>query len=102
MISGESKGQQLIPPPELTPPSVQHLPLAKRIEIWAQLVDETDALVRAGLRAKIGPEGDLEQAYREWYARGGGMEEHERDLYAGAERLNHQTTERERLSDPNS
>jgi hypothetical protein len=86
MITGDSKGQQLIPPPELAPPSVKHLPLAKRIEIWAQLVDETDALVRAGLRAKIGPEGDLEQAYREWYARR--MEEHERDLYARAERLN--------------
>jgi len=85
MITGDSTGPQLIPPPELAPPSVKHLPLSKRIEIWAQLVDETDALVRAGLRAKIGPEGDLEQAYREWYARR--MEEHERDLYARAERL---------------
>ncbi|MGD9634558.1 MAG: hypothetical protein AB7G28_19035 [Pirellulales bacterium] len=86
MIARESNGEQLIPPPELAPPSVKHLPLEKRIEIWAQLVDETDALVRAGLRAKIGPEGDLEQAYREWYARR--MEEHERDLYDRAERLN--------------
>ena len=78
--------QRLIPPPELAPPSVKHLPLEKRIEIWEQLVDENDALVRAGLRAKIGPEGDLEAAYREWYARR--MEEHECDLYARAERLN--------------
>ena len=52
MIAGESKCQQLIPPPELAPPSVKHLPLAKRIEIWAQLVDEKDALVRAGLRER--------------------------------------------------
>jgi hypothetical protein len=59
----------LIPPPELAPPSVKHLPLAKRIEIWAELVDESEALVRAGLRAKIGPDGDLEAAYRSWYAR---------------------------------
>ncbi len=86
MLTGNSTGQQLIPPPELAPPSVKHLPLAKRIEIWAQLVDENDALVRAGLRATIGPEGDFEAAYRAWYARR--MEEHERDLYARAERLN--------------
>lgn len=92
MIAGESKKLQLIPPPELAPPSVKHLPLAKRIKIWAQLVDEADALVRAGLRAKIGPEGDLEQAYREWYARQ--MEEHERDLYARAERLHRVETVR--------
>jgi hypothetical protein len=67
---------QLIPPPEIAPPSVKHLPLEKRIELWEQLVDESDALVRAGLRAKIGSEGDLEAAYRQWYARQ--MEEHDR------------------------
>jgi hypothetical protein len=98
MIAGESKGQQLIPPPELAPPSVKHLPLAKRIEIWAQLVDETDALVRAGLRAKIGPEGDLEQAYREWYARR--AEENRQDLYAFAERLDRLEAQRINSSAP--
>lgn len=74
---------QLIPPPELAPPSIKHLPLEKRIQIWAQLVDENDALVRAGLRAKIGPQGELQAAYRAWYARK--MDEHERDLYARGE-----------------
>ena len=67
---------QLIPPPELAPPSIKHLPLAKKIELWSELVDEAEALVIAGLRAKIGPDGDLQQAYREWYARK--MEEHDR------------------------
>jgi hypothetical protein len=86
MISGNSTDHQLIPPAQLAPPSVRHLPLEKRIEIWERLVDENDALVRAGLRAKIGPEGDLEAAYRDWYARH--MDDHERDLYARAERLN--------------
>lgn len=76
---------QLIPPPELAPPSIKHLPLAKRIELWEQLVDENEALVLAGLRAKIGPEGDLQQAYREWYARQ--MEEHDRVLIAMLENL---------------
>jgi hypothetical protein len=67
---------QLIPPPELAPPSVKHLPLEKRIELWEQLLDESEALVRAGLRAKIGPNGDLEAAYRAWYSRR--MDDHDR------------------------
>jgi hypothetical protein len=85
MANGSTKLSQLIPPPDLAPPSVKHLPLEKRIEIWAALVDESDALVRAGLRAKIGPDGDLQAAYRDWYARQ--MTEHEQVLYAFAERL---------------
>jgi hypothetical protein len=69
---------QLIPPPELAPPSVKHLPLEKRIELWAELVDESEALLLSGLRARIGPNGDLKAAYREWYARH--MDDHERML----------------------
>jgi hypothetical protein len=60
---------QLIPPPELAPPSVKHLPLEKRFELWANLVDSCEALLIAGLRHRIGPDGDLQAAYREWYAR---------------------------------
>ena len=85
MTVGFSVNSQLIPPPELAPPSIKHLPLEKRIELWAELVDENDALVRAGLQAKIGPDGDLRAAYRQWYARH--MEEHERALFVFAENL---------------
>ena len=60
---------ELIPPPDLAPPSVKHLPLAKRIELWGQLVDDCEALLLAGLRHRIGPDGDLQAAYRDWYAR---------------------------------
>ncbi|MEX2316925.1 MAG: hypothetical protein WD669_07225 [Pirellulales bacterium] len=76
---------QLIPPPQLAPPSVKHLPLEKRIELWAQLVDEADALVLAGLRIKIGPNGDLKSAYRDWYTRH--MAEHDRQQVSFAENL---------------
>jgi hypothetical protein len=79
---------QLIPSPELAPPSVGHLPLEKRIELWAEMVDEADALVLSGLRAEIGPDGDLQAAYRAWYARH--MEEHDRMLTAFATRLSRQ------------
>jgi hypothetical protein len=85
-----SNGSQLIPPPEIAPPSIKHLPLNKRIELWAELVDESEALVKSSLRAKIGPHGDLQAAYREWYARH--MEEHDRYQIALAENL----TRRER------
>ncbi len=86
------KSQQLIPPPELAPPSIKHLPLAKRIQLWAELVDDNDALVRASLRAKIGPTGDLQEAYRQWYTRH--MEEHDRNQIAFLENL----TRRERAA----
>jgi hypothetical protein len=60
---------RLIPPPDLAPPSIRHLPFVKKIELWYELIDEAEALVLSGLRAKIGPDGDLQTAYREWYAR---------------------------------
>lgn len=76
---------QLIPPPGLAPPSVKHLPLAKRIEIWAQLVDECDALVLAGIRAKVGEDGSLKSAYRDWLRRNAAA--HEQALHAMAANL---------------
>jgi hypothetical protein len=66
---------QLIPPPDVAPPSVKHLPLAKRIELWANLVDSCEVFLLAGLRSRVGPGGDLQTAYRDWYARR--MDEHE-------------------------
>ncbi len=78
---------QLIPPPELAPPSVRHLPLEKRIELWAELVDESEAMLLAGLRARVCPQGDLQAAYRQWYARC--MEEHDRQQIRFAESLSH-------------
>jgi hypothetical protein len=60
---------QLIPPPELAPSSVKHLPLEKRIELWSNLVDACEAFLLSELRRRIGPEGDLQAAYRQWYAR---------------------------------
>jgi len=73
---------QLIPPPELAPPSIKHLPLEKRMQLWYELIDESEAFLLAGLRAKVGPDGDLPAAYREWYARH--MEEHDRAQIAFA------------------
>jgi hypothetical protein len=87
-----SQVQQLIPPPELAPPSIKHLPVEKRIQWWATLVDEGDALIRAGLRSRIGEGGNLQAAYQAWYDRY--LEEHDRQLIAFAENL----TRRERAN----
>jgi hypothetical protein len=81
---------QLIPPPEFAPPSVKHLTLDQRIELWANLLDESEALLLSGLRARIGPDGDLEAAYRDWYVRR--MAEHDRMQVQLAENM----TRRER------
>ena len=69
---------QLIPPPELAPPSVRRLPVEKRIELWLQLVDVSEQFVLAGLRKRIGKDGDLRAAYRDWYHRR--MDDHDRTM----------------------
>jgi hypothetical protein len=41
---------------------------AARIARWLDLMRTTDKLLLAGLRRKVGPDGDLAAAYRQWYA----------------------------------
>ena len=76
---------QLIPLPEFAPPSIRHLPAEKRIEIWAELLDESEAILLSGLRVRIGQDGDLKAAYRGWYERR--MEAHDHMLVQLAENL---------------
>ena len=60
---------QLIPPPELAPPSIRHLPAEEKIAIWAQMVDEGDQLVMLSLQDRVGPNGDPQAAFLEWLDR---------------------------------
>ncbi len=60
---------QLIPPPELAPPSIKHLSSEEKIALWAKMVDEGDQLVMASLRRKLGPDGDVHAAFLEWLER---------------------------------
>jgi hypothetical protein len=60
---------QLIPPPELAPPSVKHLPISKRVELWVDLVAAAEEFLLAGLKRKAGPQGDLRMAYQTWFSR---------------------------------
>jgi hypothetical protein len=62
---------------------------AMRIAKWCEAVDASERFLLAGLRRKIGPEGDRKAAYREWYENH--RREHDRIL-------NHLVEEFNRLS----
>ena len=74
---------QLIPPPELAPPSIGHLSVPERIALWVRMVDDGDRLIQAALRREIGPDGDLVAAFRAWLERR--SDEKIRELRAVAE-----------------
>jgi hypothetical protein len=66
---------QLIPPPGYEPQVPKGATPQECIRIWAELMDTCHEFLLAGLRRKIGPQGDLKAAYRQWYAEQ--MEEHD-------------------------
>lgn len=39
----------------------------RNMQVWRQAMEATHELILAGIRNKIGPEGNLEEAYRQWY-----------------------------------
>jgi hypothetical protein len=52
------------PAQPITPPS--KVEIDRRMAEWAQAMELSNAMLMAGLRRKIGPDGDLHAAYREW------------------------------------
>ncbi len=66
---------ELIPPPELAPPIPRGATPEQCIAAWLDLMDACEQFLLAGLRREIGPDGDLQAAYRRWYAEQ--MEEHD-------------------------
>jgi hypothetical protein len=73
-------------PAELAPAVPDGSTVEQRIAMWVDLMNACDALVLAGLRREIGPDGDLKAAYRKWYAEQ--MEEHDRMIFHLAAELN--------------
>ena len=49
------------------PPSSEEC--QRRWAAWHQAMELSHAMLMMGLRQKIGPEGDLQAAYRDWYER---------------------------------
>ena len=66
---------QLLPPPDLAPSLPPCLTAKQRIALWMQLMDACEQFLLSGLRRRVGPDGDLQAAYRAWHA--GQREEHD-------------------------
>src|SRR4051794_10672158 len=69
---------RLTAPPELAPDVRPGMPAGEGIELWAEWLDTCDAFLVAGLRRRVGPDGDVQAAYRQWYAEQ--MAEHDRTM----------------------
>ena len=65
-------------PIDLSPVVPDHLTVEQRIALWVDLMNAGEQFLLAGLRREIGPEGDLQAAYRQWYAEQ--MEEHDQTM----------------------
>jgi hypothetical protein len=76
---------ELIPPPELAPPLPASLTPEEGIALWVDLMNTCEQFLLAGLRREVGPDGDLQAAYRQWYAEQ--MEEHDRTMLHMLEEL---------------
>lgn len=68
----------LTTPPDLSPPVPERLSPEQRIALWADLMNACHSLLLGGLRREVGPTGDVEAAFRQWYRTR--MEEHDRAL----------------------
>ena len=69
LMAAEKKTEQLIPPPELSPPPQNVTSPTERLVAWCDLMNTCEHFLLAGLRRKIGPDGDIRLAYRNWYRR---------------------------------
>jgi hypothetical protein len=58
--------------------SIRNLTAEQRIALWADLFDACEQFLLAGLARKVGPCGDVRQAYRDWHAEQ--MREHDRTM----------------------
>ena len=77
---------ELIPPPDLAPSIPPGLTPEQRIEVWLDLMNACEEFLLAGLRLKVGPGGDVQAAYRQWYAEH--MAEHDRTMQHLVEEFN--------------
>lgn len=76
---------QLIPMPGMEPTIPDRLTADQCVALWTDVMDANEALLLAGLRQQLGPDADLQEALRRWYAQQ--MEEHDRTMRRMAENL---------------
>jgi len=85
LIDETVMADQLIPPPGVAHAIPDYCTPDQRFALWADLLDANEALLLAGLRRQVGPNGDIRDAYRRWYAQQ--TEEHDRSMRGLAENL---------------
>lgn len=83
---------QDIAPPELAPPDRSGLTPEQGVALWMDVMDACDQFLLAGLRREIGPDGDLQEAHRRWYAEH--MKDHDRAIFRMLEELSRRETSR--------
>jgi hypothetical protein len=69
---------QLIPPPGMEPSIPDRLTPDQRLALWVDVLDTGEEFLLAGLRREVGPDGDIREAYRRWWARQ--SEEHDKAM----------------------
>ena len=79
----------LVAPPDLSPTVPESATPQQCIAMWVDLMNACHQFLLAGLRREIGPDGDLNAAYRKWYAEQ--MEEHDRMMLHMMERFDRAT-----------
>ncbi len=58
--------REVRPDPPYLPESMGY---TDRIRAWIEVEDASIAMLRAGLRREVGPDGDVDAAFRAWYDR---------------------------------
>lgn len=66
---------QLIPPPELDPRSERKITPSMGVTLWLDVLNCCEQFLLAGLRDRLGPDGDLAEGVRRNYANW--LEEHD-------------------------
>ncbi len=72
--------------PDLRPTVLEESTFQERLDRWVDVMNTCEQFLLAGLRREIGPDGDLDAAYRQWYEQQ--MEEHDRTMIHLLEQLN--------------
>ncbi len=79
--------RESIPAPDLAPPPIpEALTSAQRIEVWVDLMNACEQFLLAGFRRDVGPDGDIREAYQQWYNEQ--MKEHDRTIIRMVEEFN--------------
>lgn len=74
-----------VPPARFLPLNSRPLSMSQRVAAWFELMESSEQFLLAGIRHRIGPEGDLTHAVRRWYRQE--MEQHDQTVIGLLEQL---------------